>query len=167
MRKPTALPQTGTFHSPIATFQPKMNRSAWRRATNANIELVTRTKAPCFIDRVSSVFGRPGRPEAVELDDAHPQSLLRSSHDELIFDRGPQRLERRHHEALPEPPLLRRAQVRIAHYAGDGLAPHDAVRADRLRQHLERADLHDRDAERVEFLRERGAAAVARPSGGR
>src|SRR3989442_7064178 len=34
-----------------------MSRNAWRRAINAKIELVTRTKAACFIDRVSSVRG--------------------------------------------------------------------------------------------------------------
>src|SRR3989441_1670340 len=33
-----------------------MSRNAWRRAINAKIELVTRTKAACFIDRVSSSF---------------------------------------------------------------------------------------------------------------
>src|SRR2546427_8417451 len=84
---------------------------------------------------------RPGK--AVPLRDCR---YFDSHHELVVPVHGrSQRLERGQHEALAEPPLLRGAQVRIADDAGDRLAPYDAVRADRLRQRVERADLDDRN----------------------
>lgn len=67
-------------------------------------------------------------------------------------------LERLHDGPLAEPPPVVAAQRRIAADARDRLAADDPIRADRLRQGVERAQLRDRSAVRLDLLRCRGAA---------
>src|SRR5262244_3834272 len=92
--------------------------------------------------------------------------LLFSREDRWPVHRGSQGLERLLDQALAKFLLVVRIEGGIADHVRDGLAPHDAVRSDRLRERVQGTDLHHGNALGLDLLRRRGAAAVAGPSGG-